>query len=338
MRSSDRLLVMSLISVSLLFSACDRPTKNGGTGPAHQQLVVAITPLSHPSLEQCYKGFVQGLREKGKEEPAVRVELMNANGDFASVPSLVKNAVAKEPAAIFILTTPAAKEAIKITNPAGVPLVYAAVTDPVAAKIVTSMEKSDTLATGISDRYPVEEQVRVFHMLKPSLRVGALIYNPAEDNSQILVRQTIEALKKIGVEGQRYEVHNAGEIPSQVKQALAASDCIIVNGDNLVTEHLSTVANLCRSNKKPLFVGDPDSVRKGAIATVGPSYFELGRRAGHQASQILEGSNAGTVPSEYPRSFDYIINTGASRAIGLDIPAGFWTSREIWESRSASSN
>lgn len=337
MKKIDISIAVPLLVFIVLASACSSRRDQASRGSARMKLVVAVTPLSHPSLEQSYKGFIQGLKEKGYDEAKVRIESLNANGDFSRIPSLVKHALEMKPDAIFVVTTPAASATIKITDPARVPLLYTAVTDPVAAKIVTTMDGSETLATGVSDRYPVEEQVRVFSMLQPAMESAGLIFNPAEENSQILVRQTLAALEKIGVKGRKYEVQTAGDLPSQVKQALQANDSIIVNGDNLVTENLATVINLCVTQKKPLFVGDPDSVRKGAIATVGPSYFDIGRQTGNKAAEILGGKSARDIPSEFPNTFDYIINTEAARLMGLDIPDTFWQAREIWESRTTTS-
>jgi len=337
MKKRNPFFLLGVFCLMIMIIGCNRNDGHDGTNATKKERIVAITPLTHPSLEQATDGFLQGLREMGYDDSNLDTDFMNANGDFSRISSLVKSAVAKKPALVFILTTPAAADAIKITNAAGIPLVYTAVTDPVSAKIVSSMDRSDTLATGVSDRYPVEEQVGVFLNIRPSMKSAALLYNPTEENSQILVRQTIDALRERDVEGKKYEVRSASEISSQAKQALKAHDCVIVNGDNLVTENLATVINLCIKEKKPIFVGDPDSVRKGAIATVGPSYYDIGVKAGNKAAQILDGKSASEIPSEYPRAFDYIVNTNAAESMGVRIPDTFWQSREVWESRATSS-
>jgi putative ABC transport system substrate-binding protein len=326
-----------IMMVVIITASCSKKGGENQTSRDTKKTIVIITPLSHPSLDQSIKGFRQGLAEKDYSERNVEFILMNASGDFGKLQSIVQSAIARKPNLVFVLTTPAAMECIKVTDAAGIPMVYTAVTDPVSAKIVTSMEKSETLATGVSDRYPVEEQVAVFLRLLPDMKSAALLYNPAEENSQILVKQTIAALSKNGVEGRKYQVNNASEIASRVSQAVAADDCIIVNGDNLVTENLTEVINACVKNRKPLFVGDPDSVRKGAVATVGPSYFSIGRQTGLKAAAILNGTDPRSIPSEYPKSFDYIINTAAAQAMGLDISDEYWMSRQIWESNTSSS-
>lgn len=300
--------------------------------------IYVITPLSHPSLEASIAGFKQGLSENGYPLNKVAIEYSNANGDFSKVASLVKLAIEAKPSLIFVVTTPAAAEAIKLTNSANIPLVYTAVTDPVSAKIVTAMQRSETLATGVSDKYPVEEQVNFFLKVMPGMKKTGMLYNPAEQNSLILVKETETELKKHAVAVSRYEVHNAAEIPVEIKRLLAENDSVIVNGDNLVMENLTGVINACVQAKKPLFVGDPDSVKKGAVATVGPSYFDIGTRAGAKAAQILGGKSAKEIPSEYPNAFHYIINTKAAELMGIRIPNEFWAQRQIWESQTGTTN
>jgi len=331
MKKLSFLLLAIVILFATYFISCEKNTEKINKNNEVQK-IITITPLTHPSLDLAIDGFLQGLIEKGYDKNKLDFVIMNANGDFSKIPSLTKSAISKKPKLIFVLTTPAASTAIKITNPKKIPIVYTAVTDPVSAGIVSDMNNSTTLATGVSDRYPVEEQVKVFINILPSMKSAAIIYNPSEENSQILVKQTIKAMKDIGVNCFKFEIRNASEISSQTKQALSKHDCIIVNGDNLATENLSIIINLCIKYQKPLFVGDPDSVRKGAVATVGPSYYSLGIRSGYKAAKILNGTSPKVIPSEYPNSFDYILNTDAAKKMGVSVPNIFWDSRSIWES------
>jgi putative tryptophan/tyrosine transport system substrate-binding protein len=331
-------VLVSFALVLSLFVGCEKPSNDRKVSAGGTRTVVVLTPLSHPSLDQAIDGFRQGLSEKGYSGEKIRIELKNASGDFTKIASITKASIDMGPALIFVLTTSAASEAIKLTNPAGIPLVYTAATDPVAAGVVSDMSKSETLATGVSDRYPVKEQVETFMRISPNIKTAGLLFNPEEENSRILVEQTIQALEEKGVVGKKYLVNDVSQVSSRTKQAISESDCIIVNGDNLLTENLAEVISLCIAGKKPLFVGDPDSVRKGAVATVGPSYFSLGRQSGFKAAQILAGEDPRTIPSEYPRAFDYVINTNAAKAMGVEIGSDTWASRQIWESKASASD
>lgn len=304
-----------------------------GTMNRKAPLVAIITPFSHPSLNQSIQGFKSGLTLKGYGKSKIDYLDMNATGDFSKISLIVESAIKKKPALIFVLTSPAASFAVKLTDKAKIPLVYCAVTDPIGANIVTSMEHSKTNATGISDRFPVKEQVKIFNILSRNMKSVGIIYNPKEQNSRVLVGQTIDAFKEYNIPVIKYTINKADEISSKTKLALGENSCIVVNGDNLATENLATIINLCKKEKKPLFVGDPDSVRKGGVATVGPSYYHLGVRAGYKAAKILQGEKANDIPSEYPHEFDYIINMDSAAKMGVKVPIEFWELRTIWESR-----
>jgi putative ABC transport system substrate-binding protein len=320
---------------TILFTLCFGSCQSEETKQIEQgkKKVVIITPMTHPSLDQSINGFLVGLAEMGFSEEKIIIKRLNASGRLEEIPSLAKQAVSMKASVVFVLSTPAAAQVIKITNPEKVPMVYTAVTDPIKSQIITNMNQSETFATGVSDRYPVAEQVKIFKIFQPTMKNAAVLYNPTEENSRILVEKTISELSIREVQCSRFEVTSASQITAETKRALKNNDCIIVNGDNLVIENLNSVIAICTKEKKPLFVGDPESVRNGAVTTVGPSYFGIGRTAGRKAADVLNGVDVRTIPSEDPRSFDYIVNTKAATLMGLKIPSDFWETRDVWESR-----
>jgi len=330
--------VAPLILALVVFSLSCNQMPNSAPGGAARKCIRIVTPMSHPALDETIRGFQDGLASAGFSGNKIDLAPpLNADGDFSAISSRLKTALADKPDVLFVVTTPAASQAITLSQPAGVPLVYAAVTDPVKAKIVTSMTGSETLATGVSDLYPVDKQVEFFLAIQPNMKKAGLLLNPREENSHILAEATRSELSNRNVEVVFYDVASTSDIAPTAKLALNACDCLIVNGDNLVVKNLGIVVNICRDRRKPLFVGDPDSVKKGAVATVGPSYYSIGRQAGTKAARILNGEAAGKIPSDHPSDFDYIVNTQAAAAMGAAIPETVWKSREIWiSSRSTS--
>jgi putative ABC transport system substrate-binding protein len=323
-----------LLLIVVLFSCATGCKQHSGHAGKH--IIRIVTPVTHPSLDETIRGFMDGLAENGFSRneldlrPDSAVPALNANGDFSAITMNIRSALADNPELIFVLSTPAATQAAPLAAEKNVPLVYAAVTDPVKAHIVSSMAKSDTLATGVSDRYPVDKQVELFLQLQPGMRTAAILLNPKEENSNILAAETQAHLTERGVKVRQYFVNSTSEITPRAAEASIDNDALIVNGDNLIVENIGAVVNVCIDNHRPLFVGDPDSVKKGAIATVGPSYYQMGRQAGFKAAQILKGKPAGSIPSDSPSAFDYIINTQAAKAMHLNIPSSIWDTRNIW--------
>ncbi|MBK1633652.1 hypothetical protein CKO31_23495 [Thiohalocapsa halophila] len=327
----DILLKLIALTPLLWATACTLQDSNTDT-PEGKSLVYIITPSSHPSLEAAIDGFRQGVAESGWDQSKLDMQYSNANGEISSIPRLVDRAIRRNADLLFVLSTPAAAAAVKKTNPAQIPLVYAAVTDPVKAGIVTEMQHSDTFATGVSDRYPVREQVQFFTTITPSAQQFGLLFNPAEQNSQILVNRTEQALTGAGKAPTRYEAAEDSEVAKVATRAFAECDAVIINGDNLFTNNLPTVINVAVSAKKPLYVGDPDSVERGALGTVGPSYRAMGRQAGQKAAKVLSGESIKQIPSEYPQYFDYVLNVAAAASMGVTIPRSAWELRSVWKS------
>lgn len=322
-------VALCLVAAALL---CPEPGP-GAPEKGGNPVIYTLKPMAHPSLDEALQGFYQGLQRKGWLPRRATIRHLDAGGDFSRLAGLARTAVTGGASLVFALTTPAAKQAVAVTDPAGVPLVYAAVTDPVEAGVVTSLEGSRTRATGVSDRYPVEEQVRLFALLRAGMQRAGIIFNPAEGNSLILVRRTEKALAGHGASAHRYRVETAAEVPAAAQKAAAENDCVIVNGDNLATRHLAAVAWACREAETPLFVGDVASVAQGAVASVSPNYRHIGLVAGLQAARILEGEEPGRIPSALPQRFDYAVNPRAARSAGLAIPPELWLERDLWVSR-----
>lgn len=329
-------LIIMLILFSLT-SACntEKTKENKNNAKDSKFTIEIVTLVNHPSLNEAIEGFKQGL-SSSKSIPLedLKFTLSNVSGDLTQVPIIMDEIVARHPNLIYVLTTPVASTAIKYTNPASIPLVYAAVTDPVKAKIVKSMDSTTTFASGVSDRYPVEEQIKFIKLIQPNINTLGVFRSSGEENSKILAEWTIQQAKSHGIKTNEYVLNQDQDITLMTEDAFRENDAVIINGDNKLVENIQAVLNVAINYKKPLYSGDPDSVKVGALAAVGPSYFEMGTRAGKIAEQVLIGKDIRSIPSEFPKSFDYIINTKAAKLMGIEIPNKLWSHRSIWTSRS----
>lgn len=322
-----------LFALGMLFfvTGCEKNTFDS----QNIKKIEIINLVTHPSLTEAIEGFKNGIAGSEKlTNVAISYTLSNAEGKQSQVPLLAQEAIARTPDLIFALSTPAASMSVKYTQPAGIPLVYAAVTDPVAAKIVTSMDHSNTLASGVSDRYPVEEQIKLIKLIQPGIKRLGVYRSSGEENSEILAKWTIEEAEDKEIAPTEYVLGQDQDITLIAEQAFSENDAVIVNGDNKLVENLQAILNVALDKKKPLYSGDPDSVKSGAVAAVGPSYYEMGVRAGEIAASVLAGDDIRTISSEYPKSFDYIVNTKAAALMGLSLSDGLWGYRSIWTSRS----
>lgn len=311
----------------------------GWTGARDQQskrttvekrLLCQLTPRQHPSLEAALSGFSERVTESDAFQ--IQFQTYRGTGGTEDLTDLVTQTLRDECQLVFVVSTPAAVLARRMIASEEIPVVYTAVTDPEGAGVVSSMAGDSLPITGVSDRFPVSLQVDLFTTIAPQAKTAGILYNPSEQNSQVLVKRTTRHLERKGVTVNDYPTNQEEAIPETTEQAAAESDMLIVNGDNMYTDALEIVISVAEEKDMPLFVGDPQSVSRGAVATASPNYEELGRRSGELALRILQGASAGDIPSEDPESFNYYINPRAAGRMNQSIPASVWQLADEWQS------
>ncbi len=314
-----------LLSLAGVLAACAQADSSGGG-----RRVCIVSPLDHPSLGAAIDGFRSRLSEVMPKN-AVAFQSYNAGGSSARVAELLGQTIRHRCALVFVVTTPAAQLARTLVAARGIPVVYTAVTDPVGAGVVQSMSGDTLPITGVTDLFPVDAQIALFLAADPAARSAAILYNPREQNSRVLVAKTEAALRARHVTTSRYAATDRQAVRDVATAAAQAADMLIVNGDNLFTGELDAVLDAAQAARKPLFVGDPESVRRGGIATVGPDYRLLGEEAAEKAYVVLIGKRtAGQIRSDDPSSYSYYINVQAAQRVGLQLPMSAFQSAPVW--------
>ena len=318
--------------VGLGLVSCGIAKEGEGAAKGDGRPVIAIlTPLSQANLDDAIRGFRTRLAKVDVGGKQARCVLYTAHGVTGDLPDLVGKILRDRPALVFSLTTAATSLAAKKIPQAGIPLVFAAVTDPVKSGIVKSLRGSESPVTGVSDRYPVARQMKFLVTLLPRVRNVAILMNPAGTSSKALCEESRAELKDLGVKSDIIDIREGGDLETKVKEALAGHDCLVANGDDLLLGRIDKIAELCIKARKPLYTGDVNSVSKGALAAVGPNYLALGEQAGRQAAMILSGTRPGSIPCEFPKEFDYAINVKTAEALGVKIPPEALRIGDVWQ-------
>lgn len=316
-----RWLLLPLVCV---VAACGSGSGSGGTR------VCIVSPLDHPSLGAAIDGFRSRLTAVMPRK-SVAFESQNAGGDLSALPDLLNTTIRHRCALVFVVTTQAAQMARHVVATRGIPVVYTAVQDPVGAGIVQSMSGDSLPITGVTDLFPVTAQIELFLAADPAAKTAAILYNPKEQNSQVLVAKTDAALQARHIRTSRHTATDPDSVPRVAREAAQSADMLIVNGDNLFTGQLDAVVAAAEAAHKPLFVGDAESVRRGGVAAVGPDYRLLGENAADKAWVILSGKRtAGQIQSDNPSTYSYYINVRAAQRMGLQLPLGAFQSAPVW--------
>jgi putative ABC transport system substrate-binding protein len=276
--------------------------------------------VEHPSLDKAREGFIDGLAESGYiEGENINIDTQNAQADFATAQTIAQRFKQNNFDLILAIATPSAQAAANVVK--DTPVLITAVTDPVEAGVVESMEKPGRNVTGTTDMNPVDRQLELIREFIPDLNDIGILYNPGEVNSVVQVDIAKEKAEEMGVNMHEGTVSNSSEVSLAVASIVDKVDAIYIPTDNIIVSALPTVLQNANSKNIPVFASENNSVEQGAIATVGIDYYELGKQTGQMAARILEGADPANTPIESSKELKLYINKTAAENIGLEIPA-----------------
>ena len=153
------------------------------TNAAEPKKVAISMIIEVPQLVQTKDGVLAGLADKGFEPGKnLSVEYQTANGNMPTQQQIAHKFVGEAPDAIVAITTPTSQAMVSATK--DIPIVFAAVIDPVKAKVISRYEKPGGNVTGVSDAPPIAEQLKLFHDILPNLKKIGFVYNPGLDSSR----------------------------------------------------------------------------------------------------------------------------------------------------------
>jgi len=272
--------------------------------------------VSHPALEADQKGFEKALEEAGIQ---AEYDYQNAQGEMPNAQAIAQKFAAGGYDMVHAIATPTAQAACKVVK--NIPVIYSSVTDPVDAGLVKTMEPAGGNVTGVSDAWPIDRQIEMYHKMLPKAKKWGTIYNAGDANSVKSISWTKEAMKKRGLEFVEVTISNSSEVYTAAQSLVGRVDAIYITSDNMVASAFGSVVKVCDGNKLPLFVGNTDQVPQGAIAALGFNYFAVGHAAGKKAAQILkDGKKAGDIPSGLAEDLTLFVNTKAAEKQGVAIP------------------
>jgi putative ABC transport system substrate-binding protein len=285
-----------------------------------QDITVGVTAIvEHPALDAVRNGVRDALAAAGFNDGAeINFVYQSAGGDVATAAQIANQFVGDGVNVIVPISTPSAQAALTAT--ADIPIVFSAVTAPVAAGLVTSINGDGGNITGTSDLTPVADHLAlILEIIPDATRVGVL-YNAGEANSVFLVEILKAAAAEHGVTIVEATADNSAAVQSAAASLVGDVDAIYVPTDNTIVSALDAVIGVGEDAGVPVFAGDTDTVANGAIATIGFDYYEHGLQAGAIVVRILNGEDPGTIPVQFATGGQLAVNPGAAERMGATIP------------------
>lgn len=309
---TTKLLTVFLISIIFL-SGC---SSSDTTAKTQKEFTIGISQLAeHPALDDARRGFEDGLKELGIE---AKIEYQNAQGDIPTSLSIAQKFVKDGVDLIYAIATPAAQSAKQAT--ADIPVVFSAVTDPVDAELVESMEAPGGNVTGTSDASPMDRQLQLFMDLDSNIKKIGIIFNTGEPNSHIQVKSARELAADLGLEIVEVGINTINDIPQAVDSIVNKVDAIYTITDNMVASAINVVAEKAIENNMITVGAEESHLAGGILITDGISYYELGKQSARMAKEILvDGKSPSEIPVETATNTKKVYNEETLKALGLDI-------------------
>jgi len=282
-----------------------------------KEFKIGVTVIvSHPALEADQKGFEKALSEAGIE---AKYDYQNAQGEMPNAQAIAQKFNSDKVDLVHAIATPTAQAACKVIK--NIPVVYSSVTDPVDAGLVKAMDASGTNVTGVSDAWPIDRQIGLYHEMLPSAKTWGTIYNAGDANSVKSIEWTREAMQKRGLELVEVTISSSAEVYTAAQSLIGRVNALYITSDNMVASAFGSVTKVCNANKIPLFVGNTDQVPLGGIAALGFDYFAVGYAAGKKAALILkDGKDPGKIPSGLAEDLTLYISLINAESQGFKVP------------------
>ncbi|EGR1053720.1 ABC transporter substrate-binding protein [Vibrio cholerae] len=281
---------------------------------------VAVSQIvEHPALDATRQGLLDGLKAKGYEEGKnLEFDYKTAQGNPAIAVQIARQFVGENPDVLVGIATPTAQALVSATKT--IPIVFTAVTDPVGAKLVKQLEQPGKNVTGLSDLSPVEQHVELIKEILPNVKSIGVVYNPGEANAVSLMELLKLSAAKHGIKLVEATALKSADVQSATQAIAEKSDVIYALIDNTVASAIEGMIVAANQAKTPVFGAATSYVERGAIASLGFDYYQIGVQTADYVAAILEGKEPGLLDVQVAKGSDLVINKTAAEQLGITIP------------------
>ncbi|WP_430601753.1 ABC transporter substrate-binding protein [Enterococcus sp. DIV0724b] len=288
--------------------------------------------VSHPALDQIYKGIQAGLKEEGYENGKnMTIAFQNGQADQSKLATMSQQLVQEKKSDVLIgIATPAAQALANTTSE--VPIILGAITDPVSAGLVKNNQKPGANITGVSDKSPVSAQFDLVTEILPKSKKVGILYASSEENSKYQVEEAKKIAEGKGLTVKTFAVPSSNEIAQTVQVMTSEVDFIYIPTDNTIANAMQTVVSEANKTKTPIIPSVDTMVEQGGVATVGINQFELGVQTGKMAADVLSGkAKPATTPIYTFKTGEIIINQKQADKLGVSIPENIASKAKVIE-------
>ncbi len=314
-------VLLAAVMVIASFTAC-------GKEKADIPRIGIIQMMEHDSLNTIYENIVIGLEAAGYiDGETCTIDYQNGQNDMTVMKTIVQRFTADECDLIIAIATTAAQAALSETSV--IPIVFAAVTDPVDAALVDSMDVPGGNVTGTSDAISPEDIMNLANEITPGFKTVGALYSAGEDNSASVIAALKEYAKANGLTIIESTVTNTSEVQQAAQYLADKVDIVFSPIDNTVASAMAVATDVLYGAGVPFYVSADSMVNDGGLATYGIDYTVLGQETGKMAADVLNGGDTATMPVKTMDDMSIYVNQNTAELLGIIIPEAVMERAEV---------
>ena len=310
-----KLLVFAITLSLLVFSlACAQAAAR----------IAILQPMSHTSLDQILDTIVSSLEASGAD---VEIVTGNANGDSTALVTLLSNIQAEGVDILIPIATSTAQAARTVFEGTDTPIVFAAVSDPVAAGLTG--EGCENI-TGVSNNIPAAEIVKLIFSFQPDCKKIGFLYTSSEMNSVSTVNAAKAYCDEQGIAYEEASIANLSELQTACETLISKGvDALYTGNDNSIASAMAIYTDTAYAAGIPVYCGADSMVADGGFATIGVNYVQLGEQVADLTLRLLNGESIADNPYETLSDYARFVNRQAAERFGADYPESDYESFEV---------
>ena len=310
-------LLLVLVMAMSLFAGCGNVVDGGNETRTVKVGILQL--MEHPSLNTIRESIIEGLADAGYADGEnMVIDYQNGQNDMTIMKTAAQTFVANGCDVIIAIATPAAQAVLSETTE--IPIVFAAVTDPVDAGLVDSLEQPGGNVTGTSDEVSAEMIMNLAEEITPGFKTIGALYSSGEDNSASVIAGLKAYADAKGLKVVESAVTNSSEVQQAAQYLADKVDVVYSPIDNTVASAMAVATEVFNSQKIPFYVSADSMVADGGLATYGIDYTVLGKETGAMVAQVLGGEDPAGIPVKKMSDMSVYINKNTADAIGVEFP------------------
>lgn len=309
--------MMMMMKKTLLAVLCMALLAASQAVAAPKYKVGLVQLVEHPSLDEVRLAVINELEKLGFGPDMVAVDYQNGQNSPSLISTICQKFIGQGVDLILPIATPAAQGAAAATE--DIPIVFAAVSDPIAAGLVKNEAQPEGNVTGVSDAIHPAKVLDLAEELTPGIKNYGIIYNTAEVNSTSTAHKAEAEMKKRGFTFREAVISTGSEVIPAANSLIGKVEAIYIPDDNTVATAMPILSQIALDNKLPVYVAVDSLVHDGGLATAGVNYTNVGRQAARMVVKILQGTPVAQIPVETLRETSVEVNKETAAVLGVDV-------------------